>query len=72
MRCDFLDKGKDPNDISDIELLKSGLKKTITVRNAMGGELYWSILQDQVLAIRNRLVCLNVSYKEIDDYLKEK
>lgn len=71
MRCYFLKDSSDPKDISDIEILKKGLKQTFSVRGMMGGELYFSILNDQANSIYDRLIQLGISSKEIYDFIKE-
>ncbi|MEE1302260.1 MAG: hypothetical protein UHD64_05690 [Bacteroidales bacterium] len=45
------------------------LKETVSIRNKMGGALYWNIVNDVCLEIANKLFAMGVPRSEIQEIL---
>jgi hypothetical protein len=47
------------------------LKKSVKIRNQMGGAMYWNILNDECCEIGNRLLSMGGKYVEIGSLIGE-
>ena len=46
------------------------LKDTVSIRNQMGGALYWNICNDDCLKLADNLIRAGAAYREVKEILK--
>jgi hypothetical protein len=66
----FAIKNEELNKMSKEEVFEQ-LKKSVGIRNQMGGAMYWNILNDECCAIANKCIALGVDRSEITSLLGE-
>jgi hypothetical protein len=70
MRVSFLE-GEDTETCEDKAKMLEALKNTVNTRNAMGGQMYWNMLNDEACAIASRLLRLGHPREELTSLLGE-
>ncbi|HBJ2612319.1 TPA: hypothetical protein LA742_000736 [Clostridium botulinum] len=66
----FSIKNEELNGMLKEEALEQ-LKKSVSIRNQMGGAMYWNILNDECCEIANKCFLLGVDRSEITPLLGE-
>lgn len=46
------------------------LKRGVTLRNQMGGALYWNIVNDDCIKLADKLVSMGADYDEVDKIMR--